>query len=112
MNGMSMENEKLFVVSAYSENQVGLLSTIANVFTRRNINIESITVFPSDFPGIHRYTIRARTTEALISKLVKQIEKKVYVVKAFYYVDNEWVCNEKKAISAFLKEREDSYKNE
>ena len=73
----------MYIISVYSENQVGLLSSISNIFTRRGINIESLTVFPSEFPGIHHFTFRAITTERAAQQVVGFIEKKVEVVRAF-----------------------------
>ena len=42
-----MESEKLYEITAYTENQVGLLSSVAGIFTRRSINIEKLLVYPS-----------------------------------------------------------------
>ena len=36
--------EKTYTIFAFTENKVGLLNRITIVFTRRHINIESITV--------------------------------------------------------------------
>jgi len=95
-------NEHLFVVSVYSENQVGLLGVIANAFTRRSLNIESLTVFPSEFPGIHRFTFKTRSTEEKVESIVKHIEKKVDVIKAFYYIDNEYLVKEHEVIATYM----------
>ena len=46
-----METEKLFEITAYTENQVGLLSAIAGIFTRRSLNIEKLLVYPSRIAG-------------------------------------------------------------
>lgn len=107
MTGLTMENneEKLYVVSVYSENQVGLLSVIANVFTRRSLNIEMLTTLPSEFEGIHRFTIKTRTTLEKVESVVKHIEKKVDVIRAFYYVDDEYLAKEHAAIADFIGER-------
>ena len=78
----------MYIISVYSENQVGLLSSISNIFTRRGINIESLTVFPSEFPGIHHFTFRAITTEKVANQVVGFIEKEVEVVRAFCFLDN------------------------
>lgn len=83
-----MENN-LYEITVYSENQVGLLSTIANTLTRRSLNIDSLRVFPSPIEGIHKFTIKTRANEIQILRIVKQIEKKVDVIKAFYYIDDE-----------------------
>lgn len=95
----------MFIISVYSENQVGLLSSISNIFTRRNINIESLTVFPSEFAGIHHFTFRVFTTPESAAQLVKFIEKKVDVLKAFYFESNEMADAEHELVAAYLKER-------
>lgn len=100
-----MEKDRLYVISVYSENQVGLLSSISNIFTRRNINIESLTVFPSEFPGIHHFTFRVFTSEENAGQLVKFIEKKVDVIRAFYFAGDEAEATEHELVSFYLKQR-------
>lgn len=101
-----MENERLFEITAYTENQVGLLSSIAGIFTRRSMNIEKLIVHPSAIEGIHKFKITTRATEHLVKAVVLQIEKKVDVVKAFYEIDNERSSKEREIVTSFLKERE------
>lgn len=101
-----MENEKLYEITAYTENQVGLLSSIAGIFTRRSMNIEKLLVYPSRIDGIHKFKITTRTTENLCKAVVLQIEKKVDVVKAFYGVDDERPSREKDIVTSFLEKRE------
>ena len=96
-----MENN-LYIISVYSENQVGLLSSISGIFTRRNINIESLTVFPSEFPGIHHFTFRCYTTEKGAAQVVKFIEKKVEVIKAFHFQVDASLANEHEVVSTYL----------
>jgi len=100
-----MENEKLYEITAYTENQVGLLSSIAGIFTRRSLNIEKLLVYPSKIEGIHKFKILTRTTETLAKAVVSQIEKKVDVVKAFYEVDDERSCRERECVLDFLEKR-------
>lgn len=103
MIGLIMENnEHLFVVSVYSENQVGLLGAIANAFTRRSLNIETLNVEPSEFEGVHRFTFKTRTTIDKVESIVKHIEKKVDVLKAFYYVDNEYLVKEHDILASYI----------
>lgn len=97
----------LYEISVYSENQVGLLSTIANTFTRRSLNIDSLKVYPSKIEGIHKFTIKTRTTGTEIERVVKQIEKKVDVIKAFYYIDDERSLRELEAVRELIAERTD-----
>jgi acetolactate synthase-1/3 small subunit len=77
--------EQEFTITVFSENQTGLLQRIVSVFTRRHINIESLTVSKSSIPGIHRFTIVVFVTEEMVQKLVAQLDKQVDVLKAFYY---------------------------
>ena len=37
----------LYTVAVFSENRVGLLNQISIIFTRRKLNIESLSVSPS-----------------------------------------------------------------
>ena len=51
--------ERLYTLLVYSENVAGVLNQIAAVFTRRQVNIESLNVSASSIEGIHKYTITA-----------------------------------------------------
>ena len=88
-----MENN-FYTLLVYSENVAGVLNEITGVFTRRQINIESINVSASSIPGLHKYTITAWSDEGQIIKITKQIEKKIDVVKATYYTDEELFIRE------------------
>ncbi len=87
-----MKNQ--FIISVFSENKVGLLSRICGVFTRRHINIESLTVSESEVKGVHRFTFVVSITEELVKKITKQIEKQVDVLKAFFHRNEEMVYQE------------------
>lgn len=82
-------DKKLYTLIVHSENIVGLLNQVTAVFTRRQINIESLNVSASSIEGIHKYTITAWATQDIIEKVVKQIEKKIDVLQANYFVDDE-----------------------
>ena len=86
--------EKEFIITIFSENTVGLLSQITTVFTQRNINIESITASESALKGIYKHTIMVKNAPEKVANLVKQIEKKVDVLKAFCYSPSEVVLQE------------------
>ena len=81
--------KKLYTIIVHSENIAGLLNQVTAVFTRRQINIESLNVSASSIQGVHKYTITAWTDEETIEKVVKQIEKKIDVLQANYFVDDE-----------------------
>ena len=99
------ENDRRFVISVYSENQIGLLSSLSAIFTRRNINIESLTVFPSEFPGIHHFIFRVFTSPGDAEQVVKVIEKKVDVLKAFYFESSDVSASEHDIVAEYLNGR-------
>lgn len=88
-----MEKQE-YTITVYTENHVGLLSRIAIIFSRRKINIESLNTSPSEVDGIHRFTIVIFETEVNVKKLVRQIEKQVEVLKAYYNTPDEIVWQE------------------
>ncbi|MEM1121540.1 MAG: acetolactate synthase small subunit [Bacteroidota bacterium] len=98
---------KEFTISVFSEDRVGLLSRIVTVFTRRHINIESLVTSESSKKGIYRFIIVVTVPESRIEHLVKQIEKQVDVLKAFYYETDEIVYQEvalyKMPTASFMK---------
>ena len=86
--------KQLYTILIYSENVVGILNLVTAVFTRLQVNIESLNVSPSGIPNVHKYTVTIYSEEEQVKKLVKQIEKKVDVIKADYYLDDEIFTSE------------------
>ncbi|MCB0402944.1 MAG: acetolactate synthase small subunit [Flavobacteriales bacterium] len=86
--------KKQYTISVFTEDQIGLLNRVSIIFTRRHINIESITASESEMQGIHRYTIVLHEAEDLVMKVVKQLEKQVDVVMAFYHGNDELIHQE------------------
>lgn len=82
-------DDTLYTLIIFSENLPGVLNHITTIFTRRQINIESLNVSASSIEGLHRYTITCYATECLIKKITKQIEKIIDVVSANYFTENE-----------------------
>ncbi len=75
-----MENGKTRVVSAIVENKPGVLHSVSNMFRRRNFNIESITVGPTETKDLARITITVNADEKTLDQVVKQLDKLVDVV--------------------------------
>ena len=82
-------NKTLYTIIVHSENIAGILNQITAVFTRRQINIESLNVSASSIKGVHKYTITCWTTPDVIDKVVTQTEKKIDVIQAHYFTDKE-----------------------
>lgn len=85
---------KEYTITVFTEHQTGLLSRVVSVFTRRHINIESLTASKSSMPGIHRLTVVVNVEKTMAEKLVAQLEKQVDVVKAFYDDNKKLVYQE------------------
>lgn len=85
---------KLYTITVFSENTVGLLSQISIIFTRRALNIETLSVSPSAIKGIHKFTITVFSTQDMVEKVVKQIDKRIDILKAYYNTDEDLIHQE------------------
>lgn len=83
-----------YIITAYSENHIGLLNRITIIFTRRKVNIESLTVSQSALKGISKFTIVVNETTDKVVNIVKQIDKQIEVLKAFYNTNDEMIFQE------------------
>lgn len=83
-----------YIITAYTENHIGMLNRITIIFTRRKVNIESLTVSESAIKGISKFTIVIHSSAEQVAKIVKQIEKQVEVLKAFYHTNDEMIYQE------------------
>ena len=79
----------LHTIIVYSENISGLLSQITAVFTRRQVNIETLNVCASSTPGVHKYTITCYCDTEMAEMLKKQMEKRIDVLQANYFTDDQ-----------------------
>ncbi|PTM13323.1 MAG: acetolactate synthase small subunit [Bacteroidetes bacterium] len=85
---------KDYTITVFSEHRTGILSRVVSIFTRRHVNVESLTTSQSSIEGIHRFTIVVLVTEDMVQKLVAQLDKQVDILKAFYYDSAEIVYQE------------------
>lgn len=88
------DKRKFYTLLVYSENIAGILNQITAVFTRRQVNIESLNVSASSIEGVHKYTITAWSDADQIEKITRQIEKKIDVIKANYFTDDQLFIRE------------------
>ncbi len=82
-------DKNLYTLIVHSENFAGMLNQVTAVFTRRQINIESLNVSASSIQGVHKYTITAWADKDTIEKVTKQISQKIDVLQAHYFTDEE-----------------------
>jgi acetolactate synthase-1/3 small subunit len=105
-----MEAGKTKVISVLVENKPGVLHLIANLFRRRNFNIESITVGPTQEPNVARMTITVNEDEKTIDQVVKQVAKQIDVLKVSELEQGNFVMRELALIKVNVpssKERSD-----
>lgn len=86
--------EKTYTVSVFTENSIGMMNRITIIFTRRHLNIDSITASESEVKGVFRYTIVLRTSKEQVHKVIGQLEKLIDVLKAFAHEDSQIVHQE------------------
>lgn len=69
------------MIAALVENKPGVLHSVSNMFRRRDFNIESITVGPTEQEDLSRMTITVNGDEKTLEQVVKQMSKLIDVVK-------------------------------
>ena len=84
-------NNTNYTISIYTENNVGLLNRISAIFLKRHININSITCSESEISNVYRFIIVVNVNDLQILKLVRQIEKQIEVIAAFFHTDDETI---------------------
>ena len=89
--------KRKYTLLIYTENHIGLLNRVSIIFTRRKVNIESLTTSPSRHEGIHTFVIVVNTTRDMVEKIQRQIEKQIEVLKAFLY-DEDMILSQEVAL--------------
>ena len=67
------------VFSLLVENEAGVLSRIAGLFSRRGYNIDSLTVGVTENPSVSRMTVAASGEEDVLDQIEKQLSKLIDV---------------------------------
>ena len=75
------------VLSVYVENQPGVLVRVASTFSRREFNIDSLSVGITQSPEFSRITVVVHGDASLIDQMIKQLEK-MPVVQAVQRLDS------------------------
>ncbi len=87
-------HQQLFTITVYSEHCVGLLNQVSIIFTRRCLNIEDVSASRTTLEGVHRLTITVWSDRETMEKVVAQIEKRIDVLRAFLYTDDDIIYQE------------------
>jgi acetolactate synthase I/III small subunit len=76
-----MSHHTQHTLSVLVENKPGVLTRVAGMFARRNYNIHSLAVGPTDDPRVSRLTLVVGTEAVQLEQIVKQLNKLVHVLK-------------------------------
>ncbi len=81
-------------LSVTVENEPGVLSRVAGLFSGRGFNIESLNVGPTLDPGVSIMTITTEGDEQIIEQIVKQLRKLITVIKVVDLTEMKSVLRE------------------
>jgi len=92
-------------ISVLVENEFGVLSRVAGLFSGRGFNIESLCVAETLDPTVSRITLVTRGEDQVLEQIEKQLNKLVCVIKVTDFVDTEHVERELVLIKVTADER-------
>ena len=84
----------LHTISVLVENEFGVLSRVASLFSGRGFNIDSLTVAPTNEEGVSRMTIVTRGDEQILEQITKQLNKLIDVLKVIDFSDGSAIERE------------------
>ena len=90
--GDYMSNKVVF--SLLVDNEAGVLSRVAGLFSRRGYNIDSVTVGITENPAYSRMTVAVSGDNASLSQIKKQLNKLEDVVEIVELEPGKSVCRE------------------
>lgn len=81
-------------ISVLVENEFGVLTRVASLFSARGFNIDSLTVAPTNEEGMSRMTIVTRGDDNILEQITKQLNKLIDVIKVIDFTDGSGVERE------------------
>ena len=79
------------IISVLVENEFGVLSRVAGLFSGRGFNIERLCVAETLDPTISTMTIVTSGNEAIIEQVLKQLNKLINVIKVVDFKELDYV---------------------
>jgi acetolactate synthase-1/3 small subunit len=81
-------------ISVLVENEFGVLSRVASLFSGRGFNIDSLSVAPTNEEGMSRMTIVTRGDDQILEQITKQLNKLIDVIKVIDFTDGSGIERE------------------
>jgi acetolactate synthase-1/3 small subunit len=82
------------VITLLVENEFGVLTRIAGLFSGRGFNIESLCVAETLDPTVSTMTIVTRGDDQIIEQVLKQLNKLIPVIKVVDLIEKDFVERE------------------
>lgn len=76
-----MDNSKRHILTLLVDNEPGVLSRVAGLFSGRGFNIESLCVAPTMDAAVSRITLTTKANPLLIEQIEKQLNKLINIIK-------------------------------
>jgi len=92
-------------ISILVENEFGVLSRIAGLFSGRGYNIESLCVAETLDPTVSRITLVARGDDRVLEQIIKQLNKLINVIQVTDFLDKPHVEREMALIKVSSDEK-------
>ncbi|KRB55546.1 acetolactate synthase small subunit [Flavobacterium sp. Root186] len=80
-----------YTLTAYTEDQMGLLNKITIILSRRKISLESLNISTCEIDKMYRCTLVINDTLEIVRNIALQIEKIIEVFKCYYSTNDEIV---------------------
>ena len=74
-------------ISAYVENQIGVLAKISELFAGKNYNLDTLTVGVTEDATMSRMTIGLTCDDLTFEQIIKQLNRSVEVIKVIDFTD-------------------------
>jgi acetolactate synthase I/III small subunit len=93
------------IISILVENEFGVLSRVAGMFSGRGFNIESLSVAETLDPTVSRITLVTRGDDQVLAQMERQIEKLINVIRVTDFTQTEHVERELVLIKVAAEEK-------
>jgi acetolactate synthase-1/3 small subunit len=91
-------------ISVLVENEFGVLTRVAGLFSGRGFNIESLSVAPTLDPSISRMTIVTRGDDQILEQITKQLNKLIDTIKVIDFTGQDYIEREMALIKVTAEE--------
>jgi len=94
MSNNNHREAKKHILSLLVDNQPGVLSRVAGLFSGRGFNIDSLCVSETTDPLVSRITLVAVGDMSILEQIKKQLNKLINVIKVLDFTETDFVQRE------------------